>query len=1043
MHSSDGNLASDINTLTGNDPAHPVSVHYYVARDGTVHHFVNDNDIAYDVGATTGPLAHLNNQTTIGIEQEHIDRNPDGSSNPYPDAQVRGAASLAASLMRRYPNLTINDFVGHSQVAPERKQDPYNYPWDKFRQYAQEDLGQAPAAAVAQAPGAPRAEPSTKLASGFYGNEDPKSFDTGKATTFATPDDIKRFYATNGAEGDNGRGAAKLGGINTADSAGIAIPYNVAVQKFGTNAANWRTARVDVVDPATGQRLRLPIVDFGPGAETGALIDMTPFVSNYFGGDKNLSVKLVAGAGPDITKNPQAWADEQAAIKGGIDTSSVVAGAARVAPKQNYTLGSALSPAYLVALQQAQSYKVQSMRDTLAALPEAQSGNAVGLYKRLSNPVDGVNNAFRQNYQNALKAEITKEAQQFYGIQDPGQAFTKATSDVNFGDVAGDLTRAAAGHMGSIDLAIMNAGQQNDANRVDQILARLHPDSSPEQRALVIKHLTSPDLNPTDRFNLIRNEITIPFSQLDPQIQAAYDLPETINAFERLSDPRYQQAQTDAINTKRAWIANQLASDPRLKGTFMDKVIQTVSPIPQQTLLALSGPLAPSLITAQVHSDAYESIRSEHPDWSEAQVKGLADKSTLYQLAPQGVLTLLHSGQLGEFINGVVGGGLGRRIIGNAAVHVGGGVGVGAAQQALANVAEGRPVGQGVVGAALAGGVQGLPGAAMGVFHGAPENVPQRTIRQEPVAEPVREQPPPAVPVTEERPAVQGPPAVPITEERPPVQPPQAPVTQEDVARRAYEISQERASTGAPGDPLSDWARAQQELSQASAPPGPVTQGESEPWVSAIANKFTAERMASGELGPVAPGQGASTEALLARGLRMGPEEVAQHVSDVMNNRGGDPVAQAAAIRAAEAQLSQRSNAASRAAEADPTNQQLKVDADNAFKDLTDFHNGPVAKLKNDFHLRGMGLQGEIPVDLSTLNGLKELFLKEIGKPPPDSMENVLRNAAKRVSDAADVEKTAMQKMGTEIERQTVGIALPTPEQVRLAILSRMKVDPC
>jgi hypothetical protein len=175
----------------------------------------------------------------------------------------------------------------------------------------------------------------------------------------------------------------------------------------------------------------------------------------------------------------------------------------------------------------------------------------------------------------------------------------------------------------------------------------------------------------------------------------------------------------------------------------------------------------------------------------------------------------------------------------------------------------------------------------------------------------------------------------------------------------------------------------------------------------------------------------------------MGPEQINQHVSDLMNNRGGDPIAQAAAIRAEEARLSQRSNAASRALDADPTNQALKVTQDNAFKDLADFHNGPVAKLKNNWHATGMGLQGELPVDLSTFNGLREAFLRDNGKAPAPEMEPALRKTAQKVRDATAANNGAMQKLGAEIERQTTRRKIPTADEVRLAIMERMKDMPC
>jgi hypothetical protein len=196
------------------------------------------------------------------------------------------------------------------------------------------------------------------------------------------------------------------------------------------------------------------------------------------------------------------------------------------------------------------------------------------------------------------------------------------------------------------------------------------------------------------------------------------------------------------------------------------------------------GPLglaaSTGLFAAQIHADTYDSIRAEHPDWSEAQVKEMTDKSTAFQLAPQIVLTAIHSGQLGDLISGLTQGGLTKRIVGNAIVGLGGGATAAGAQQIAANYAEGKPLMQGVPEAAIAGAVQAIPGAAIGVTHGAPERVavpepeivPRGAISEAPRPEEVRPQPSPA--------------------EAPPVAP-GVPVTQEDVARRAYEIAEERA----------------------------------------------------------------------------------------------------------------------------------------------------------------------------------------------------------------------------------------------------------
>jgi hypothetical protein len=202
------------------------------------------------------------------------------------------------------------------------------------------------------------------------------------------------------------------------------------------------------------------------------------------------------------------------------------------------------------------------------------------------------------------------------------------------------------------------------------------------------------------------------------------------------------------------------------------------------------------------------------------------------------------------------------------------------------------------------------------------------------------------------------------------------------------------------------------------------------------------ERVAKGEIGEIAPGQGYSTPELVQRGLKMSPEEVNQHVSDLMQG-GGDPIKQGMAVRAEEARLSQRSNELSKAADTNPLNVEAKLAADNAFKDLQDFHNGPIARLKQNWHAQGMGLQGEIPVDLSTFNGMREAWLKDTGKAPPPSVEPTLRRTAQKVATSVADENGAMSRLGQEIEKVTSRQKLPTAEEVRNSIMERLKEMPC
>ena len=140
-----------------------------------------------------------------------------------------------------------------------------------------------------------------------------------------------------------------------------------------------------------------------------------------------------------------------------------------------------------------------------------------------------------------------------------------------------------------------------------------------------------------------------------------------------------------------------------------------------------------------------------------------------------------------------------------------------------------------------------------------------------------------------------------------------------------------------------------------------------QPHVASIANVYRDERIAAGELGEVHVAGGVDAAVLRQRGLQMPPERVDEAVSRVLH--GGDvDLHDAAAIIGEEARLSHRSAEASRANRLNPSNA-ARIAENNAFKDLTDFHNGPVAIVKRNFHVKGELLQGEHVIDVSTLNG--------------------------------------------------------------------------
>lgn len=117
LHSSDGRLDGDIEQLTGN---HGVSSHWYVAKSGTIYHFVQNTDTAWHAGRA---IPGWGNASTIGIESEHIDHQEE-----WPEPLVSSVKRLVAWL-RTHHGLPL-PVKSHAEIAlPKgRKEDPWKFP---------------------------------------------------------------------------------------------------------------------------------------------------------------------------------------------------------------------------------------------------------------------------------------------------------------------------------------------------------------------------------------------------------------------------------------------------------------------------------------------------------------------------------------------------------------------------------------------------------------------------------------------------------------------------------------------------------------------------------------------------------------------------------------------------------------------------------------------------------------------------------------------------------------------------------------------------
>jgi hypothetical protein len=110
-----------------------VSIHYYVAPDGTITQFVADHDTAWHTGASSWRVdgqerrdADLNH-LSIGIELSGLNK-PD---SVYPDAQYVATVELMTHLRATY-QIPLDQVVRHRDIAPHRKTDPANFPWTQL-----------------------------------------------------------------------------------------------------------------------------------------------------------------------------------------------------------------------------------------------------------------------------------------------------------------------------------------------------------------------------------------------------------------------------------------------------------------------------------------------------------------------------------------------------------------------------------------------------------------------------------------------------------------------------------------------------------------------------------------------------------------------------------------------------------------------------------------------------------------------------------------------------------------------------------------------
>ncbi len=120
--------AEAIHRLT--DPEAKVSSHYLVAEDGQVMHLVDEANRAWHAGRSRWREIDDVNSASVGIEI--VNPGHEFGYRPFPEAQIEALIPLVADIKDRHA-ITRGNIVGHSDIAPTRKQDPGElFPWNRL-----------------------------------------------------------------------------------------------------------------------------------------------------------------------------------------------------------------------------------------------------------------------------------------------------------------------------------------------------------------------------------------------------------------------------------------------------------------------------------------------------------------------------------------------------------------------------------------------------------------------------------------------------------------------------------------------------------------------------------------------------------------------------------------------------------------------------------------------------------------------------------------------------------------------------------------------
>ena len=114
----------DIDLVIKQFSRYGVSSHYVIGRDGSIYQLVNEKNVSFHAGKSQLPNGQTNlNSCTIGIELiTSFDEAPT-------EQQIQSLTMLVNDIKKRFK---IEFVLRHSDIAPDRKTDPWNMDWEGF-----------------------------------------------------------------------------------------------------------------------------------------------------------------------------------------------------------------------------------------------------------------------------------------------------------------------------------------------------------------------------------------------------------------------------------------------------------------------------------------------------------------------------------------------------------------------------------------------------------------------------------------------------------------------------------------------------------------------------------------------------------------------------------------------------------------------------------------------------------------------------------------------------------------------------------------------